>query len=60
VLRADAGGWAARASHVGMRGGSCVIYVGYQQASMRPRTAREHRVGEEGEPICDSPYAAAR
>jgi len=55
ILRSDSAGWSAAARHKALKGGSCVIYAGFQNSQMLPQTQREARTGEEWEPVCDAP-----
>jgi hypothetical protein len=57
LLRSDSAGWSAAARHKRLKGGSCVIYVGFQNSQLLPHTQRESRTGEEWEPVCDAPAA---
>jgi hypothetical protein len=54
ILRADATGWQARATHQLQPGRSCVVFVGSLGVGEAPRTDGDHEMaGEEGVPLCD-------
>jgi len=46
-------GWAARATHAGFPGWSCVIWVGWSSGDSLPATDAERKRFPEGEPACD-------
>jgi hypothetical protein len=54
ILRADAAGWQARATHQLQPGRSCVLFVGSLGGGEAPRTDGDREMaGEEGIPLCD-------
>ncbi|HEY3287218.1 MAG TPA: hypothetical protein VGJ96_08875 [Gemmatimonadaceae bacterium] len=58
LLESKATGWSASATHAGVAGATCVIWVGRPSDVKPPKTAREGRAGREGEPTCDEAMAA--
>lgn len=61
VIFAGGRGWTGIASHWGLRGRSCVVYVGMiEELPKLPITRADRRTPtEEGVPACDSPPASA-
>jgi|GraSoiStandDraft_12_1057312.scaffolds.fasta_scaffold266768_2 predicted Zn-dependent protease len=54
ILRADAAGWQAKATHQLQPGRSCVVFVGSLGDGEAPRTDGDREMaGEEGIPLCD-------
>jgi hypothetical protein len=54
ILRASAGGWEGKATHLSQPGRSCVVFVGALDGAEAPRTdADREMAGEEGIPLCD-------
>ena len=54
ILRADAAGWQAKATHLLQPGRSCVVFVGSLGDGEAPRTDGDREMaGEEGIPLCD-------